>query len=202
MSEASPTDALMQRLREAGAARLDAVGWHYIKVLARRTDLQTGSAQPLLHKKLQQALQAFEQRMSALPTAAPTPPAEALPSPLALLLQEMAPPPHASHSTQALPATSPLARHRESPRVRQFRKQLRQISVQKQVSKAIAQAPQNAGPINSHMLVLRALGVMRDISPDYLQRFMTHLDTLLCLEQSEQNRLLARKPKKTAKDRS
>lgn len=202
MSEASPTDALMQRLREAGAARLDAVGWHYIEVLARRTGLQTGSAQPLLHKKLQQALQAFEQRMPALPTAAPTPPAEALPSPLALLLQEMAPPPHASHSPQSLPAASPLARHRESPRVRQFRKQLRQISVQKQVSKAIAQAPQNAGPINSHMLVLRALGVMRDISPDYLQRFMTHLDTLLCLEQSEQSRLLARKPKKTAKDRA
>ena len=203
MSEASPTDALMQRLREAGAARLDAVGWHYIEVLARRTELQTGPAQHLLQEKLQQALQAFGQRMPALQSTTPTtptPPAGPSPSPLALLLQEMAPP---LPTLQALPATgTPLARHHESPRVRQFLKQLRQISVQKRVSKAIAQAPQNAGPINSHMLVLRALGVMRDISPDYLQRFMTHLDTLLCLEQSEQNRLLARKPRKTAKGRS
>ena len=85
--------------------------------------------------------------------------------------------------------------HRESPRVRQFRKQLRQISVQKRVSKAIARAPQNAGPINSHMLVLRALGLMRDISPDYLNRIMTHVDTLLCLEEADRLRTA---PKKTA----
>ncbi len=90
----------------------------------------------------------------------------------------------------------------ESPRVQQFRKQLRKISVQKQVSRAIAQAPQNAGPINSHMLVLRALGLMRDIAPDYLNRFMTHLDTLLCLEEAERLRLQARKSTSSSKSKN
>jgi Protein of unknown function (DUF2894) len=72
----------------------------------------------------------------------------------------------------------------ETPRIQQFRKQLSQISVHKQVTQAIAQAPQNAGPINSHMLVLRSLGLMRDISPDYLNRFMGYVDTLLCLDEA------------------
>ena len=66
--------------------------------------------------------------------------------------------------------------------MQQFRKQLRKISVQKQVSHAIAQAPQNAGPINSHILVLRALGLMRELSPDYLQRFVAYVNTLMVLE--------------------
>jgi hypothetical protein len=47
------------------------------------------------------------------------------------------------------------------------------------------QAPQNAGPINSHMVSLRSLTLMRDISPDYLNRFMTYLDSLSCLDQAD-----------------
>ena len=100
----------------------------------------------------------------------------AQPSPMATLLQDMQAQsaPQASGKTAGWPA--------ENPRIQQFRKQLSQISVQKQVTQAIAQAPQNAGPINSHMLVLRSLGLMRDISPDYLNRFMGYVDTLLILD--------------------
>ena len=188
MSAASPTDTLMQRLRDANAPRLDSVGWHYIETLAQRSRAHTGPAHALLQEKLLHALQAFEQRMARTTEAhqsRPLPSSQTAPSALGLLLQEMAPP--------ALPAletasSSRLGLQPESPRVRQFRRQLRQISVHKQVSKAIAQAPHNAGPINSHMLVLRALGLMRDISPDYLNRFMTHVDTLLCLQASEHAR--------------
>jgi hypothetical protein len=70
----------------------------------------------------------------------------------------------------------------DKPHIVQFRQQLGKISVQKQVTQAIAQAPQNAGPINSHMLVLRSLSLMRDLSPDYLNRFMGYVDTLLFLD--------------------
>jgi hypothetical protein len=81
----------------------------------------------------------------------------------------------------------------DKPRIVQFRQQLHRISVQKQVTQAIAQAPQNAGPINSHMLVLRSLGLMRDISPDYLNRFMGYVDTLLVLEAAGQSKALTKK---------
>jgi hypothetical protein len=66
---------------------------------------------------------------------------------------------------------------------RYFRQTWSKLSVDKRVTQALAQAPKNAGPINSHRLVLRSLALMRDISPDYLNRFTSYVDTLLCLEQ-------------------
>ena len=68
---------------------------------------------------------------------------------------------------------------------RVFRNTWSKLSVDRQVAQALNQAPKNAGPINSHMLVLRALTLMRDISPDYLNRFTSYVDTLLALEQSD-----------------
>jgi hypothetical protein len=56
----------------------------------------------------------------------------------------------------------------------------------------MGQAPKNAGPINSHMLVLRALTLMREASPDYLNRFICYADTLLCLDQAGQERASAK----------
>lgn len=193
MTDPASTDTHMRRLRETGVARLDAVGWHYIEVLSERTRGQTGPAQALLHEKLQHALAVFEHRLTTTAAAPPLAP-YAVRSPLAVLLQEMTPP-----STATSPLSTLTPTPRESTRVRQFRQQLRQISMQKRVSKAIAKAPQNAGPINSHMLVLRALGMMRDISPDYLNRFMTHVDTLLCLDDAYKANPLPRKNAKIGK---
>jgi len=79
--------------------------------------------------------------------------------------------------------------------VREFRNTWSKLSAGKQVSQALGQAPKNAGPINSHMLVLRSLALMREISPDYLSRFMTYADTLLSLDQGEKDKPAS--PKKT-----
>ncbi|MBP8148906.1 MAG: DUF2894 domain-containing protein [Limnohabitans sp.] len=200
------TDAAMDALRAAGAERFDAVGWHFIVVLAQRAAAQSGRAQALLQGKLAQAISAMQTRMETRMRSTADHPSDTAPiispdkpatSPLAHLLRDMG---HTGLATDlATPARSanaaPTARWRtESPRVRQFRQQLSKISVQKQVTQAIAQAPQNAGPINSHMLVLRSLAVMRDASPDYLNRFMTYLDTLLCLEEAGKTRLATKKP--------
>ncbi len=177
LTQAETLDTEMERLRLAGAAGVDAVQWHYIETLAARSRNQSKQAQALLQAKLQAALTHLDMRMAAANQSPAEPAAAITPSPMTLLLQEMAPPP-ATLSGKA----SFLEAHRESPRVQQFRKQLRKISVQKQVSYAIAQAPQNAGPINSHILVLRALGLMRELSPDYLQRFVAYVNTLMVLE--------------------
>ncbi len=190
-------DQALAALRAAGAAHADAVGWHYIETLAERTREQSGPVQRQLLYKLHALLSHQQTRMQAAAATATVeangPIAAGARSPLAALLADMAPPSH--------PTTPAPGWRAESPRVRQFRKQLSRLSVHKQVTQAIAQAPQNAGPINSHMLVLRALGLMRDLSPDYLNRFMTYLDTLLCLEEAERTRLLQPKSKSTAKSR-
>jgi hypothetical protein len=196
MNVTAPPRPDLDALRTAGAARVDAVGWHYIETLALRMQAQSGPAKRLLQAKLQDTLQRFEARMNAAGVANEQPAASPeQPSPMATLLQDMQAQsgPQASEKTAGWPA--------ENPRIQQFRKQLSQISVQKQVTQAIAQAPQNAGPINSHMLVLRSLGLMRDISPNYLNRFMAHVDTLLCLDEADKGKLTPKKAGAAAKNR-
>ena len=182
MTEASPSpsdaQALLQPAQAAEAAQLDPVGWHHIQVLTERTRTQTGLAQVLLQAKLNSALAQLQARLAAQKKqhTQHIQPTRHTPSPLSALLQDMAAP-------SAEPPFSPSGQGRmDNPRVAQFRQQLGKISVQKQVTQAIAQAPQNAGPINSHMLVLRSLSLMRDLSPDYLNRFMGYVDTLLFLD--------------------
>lgn len=68
-----------------------------------------------------------------------------------------------------------------------FRNTWSKLSVDKRVTQALGQAPKNAGPINSHMLVLRSLALMREISPDYLNQFTSYVDALLCLDQCDKD---------------
>lgn len=178
------SDAL-EALRTAGAPQFDPRGWHYLQTLGQRAGRLNGQAQALLHARLQSGIAQLHERMAAAARATPPHRAQPSPSALAALLQDM--PAHrlASGHSQGWPA--------ENPRIQQFRQQLSQIRVQKQVKQAMALAPANAGPINSHMLVLRALGWMRDISPPYLNRFMAHVDTLLCLDSLDKDKPLPKK---------
>lgn len=66
-----------------------------------------------------------------------------------------------------------------------FRDSWLSLSVNQQLSLALAQVPDNAGPLNSHLLALQSLALMRDTSPEYLQHFMSYVDGLLWLELAE-----------------
>ncbi|PUE08896.1 hypothetical protein B9Z51_08135 [Limnohabitans sp. T6-5] len=186
-------ESLLNELRASDAPQRDAIGWHYIETLAQRMLTQSGEAHALLSDKLQQALENFKASMAAAASQpdirSQSPALASQASPLSALLQDMA------RETPSSPAGHAHEWRTESPSIQQFRQRLSKLSVQKQVTQAIAQAPQNAGPINSHMLVLRSLGLMRDLSPDYLNRFMAHVDTLLSLEGMVQAKGL---PKKTS----
>lgn len=63
------------------------------------------------------------------------------------------------------------------------------------VTAAINDAPENPGPLNPQMLMIRSLDVMRDLSPQYLNRFVSYLDSLLWLEQAGE-KLVPEKPSK------
>ena len=90
---------------------------------------------------------------------------------------------------------APVRPSAELKSLRYFRNTWAKLSVEQQLAQALAQGPENAGPLNSHLLVLRSLQLMRDISPDYLNRFMSYVDTLLWLEQADGGGM----PLKTAK---
>ena len=74
----------------------------------------------------------------------------------------------------------------EMASVRRFRQAWSRNVAEDQVDQAVVRGPVNAGPLNSHMLVLRSLALMRKLSPDYLRRFLSHVDTLLWLDQVNQ----------------
>lgn len=74
----------------------------------------------------------------------------------------------------------------EMASVSRFREAWSRIAAEDQVDQAVGRGPVNAGPLNSHMLVLRSLALMRKLSPDYLRRFLSHVDTLLWLDQANQ----------------
>jgi Protein of unknown function (DUF2894) len=185
-------------LRAQGAHHRDPVRFHYLEVLAQRAQSQQGRVQQLLNNRLAQALAQWRGRFE--PSAHPTTPTAhagasrrpvqpaTLPGLLSYLAQHAAEP--VQHAA-GLALPGPALTRPELKSVHHFRNTWSKLSADRQLTQALNQAPRNAGPINSHMLVLRSLALMREVSPDYLNRFMSYADTLLCLEQNEKEQLLA-----------
>ena len=67
---------------------------------------------------------------------------------------------------------------------RQARKSMALDKARKLVDEMHSRQPENPGPLNPQMLATRAITLMRDLSPAYLNRFLTLMDTLFWLETS------------------
>lgn len=65
----------------------------------------------------------------------------------------------------------------------QCREALAQLEAEHLVSQASRAAPEDSGPLNPQKLAIRSLLTLRDLSPGYLGRFVSYLDTLAWLEQ-------------------
>ncbi|TFZ02275.1 DUF2894 domain-containing protein [Ramlibacter henchirensis] len=91
----------------------------------------------------------------------------------------------------------------ELPNARRFRKAWESGRTLDRLQQALARTPANAGPLNSHALVLRSLDLMRDLSTDYLRRFLVQVETLQWLEKAREKypREQARGGKPAAKAR-
>jgi hypothetical protein len=149
-----------------------AVHAHYVAALTRRMQGAPAAVQRVLQGKLQRAAHATvgPERVEGLAhsgTGIPNP------SPLARL--------HL-HITQA--TGTPSGATRELRSAQGFRETWARVRAEEDVTEAVQRGPENAGPLNSHMLVLRSLGLLRELSPDYLRRFMAHADTLLWLDEA------------------
>jgi hypothetical protein len=68
--------------------------------------------------------------------------------------------------------------------LRYFRSTWSRLSADRRLNQSQAKVPENAGPLNSQHLVHRAITLMRDASPDYLNRLMAYVDTLSWIEQA------------------
>jgi len=82
--------------------------------------------------------------------------------------------------------------------VRLFIESQEQLNSDKLVRQAIKEGPENPGPINPHMLAIRSLSTMQNLSPHYLKRFVSYIDTIFWLEEAG-DVLKPAMPKKQAK---
>ena len=150
---------------------------------------------PALQARYREALQ---RRLAAAPEAVQRLLAHKL-APAAAPAQPTPPAPAAPAARRAAPPPSPLARLNEQiaqatgqrPGVRgdlrsaqAFRETWARICAEDEVQQAVQRGPEQAGPLNSHMLVLRTLSLLSELSPDYLRRFMVQADTLLWLDEA------------------
>ena len=89
----------------------------------------------------------------------------------------------------ALPSSAavPLSRTVSPPplkAVSAFQGTWSRMRAEQRLRQVLAHVPASAGPLNSSHLVNRALQAIRDVSPEYLDAFMSHIDTLQWLEQT------------------
>ena len=86
--------------------------------------------------------------------------------------------------------------------LQRFRQTLGPIAAERLLVQEVQDGPENPGPLNQHMLALRSLKAMRDLSPQYFNRFVSHMNTLLWLEKSKVTKPRAAAKKTKAKTKS
>lgn len=74
-----------------------------------------------------------------------------------------------------------------------FRKIWAKVRTEGQLRQSLKQVPENAGPLNSSALVHRSIALMRELSPGYLQQFLSYVDDLSLVDQLNLGGALANK---------
>ncbi|RBW48633.1 DUF2894 domain-containing protein [Marinobacter sp. F3R11] len=183
----------LEELRHSGADRFDPVRFRYLQACERR--LRSKALQHGPHwQKLEQAVSEYQARLK--PSEQPEPaPAPREPSLMSTLLDAL-------NQTTEAPATTPRsaleqrifgATEEPSPAsgtappqplkaMARAKADQSTHALQERIQQAIESTPKDAGPMNAHRLVSRAIAEMQKLSPEYLNHFVNYTDTLMVLE--------------------
>jgi len=166
--------------RERGADRLDPVRFYFMEALDRRAASHSGEARRILDDRLAKLLQAYADDLenAAPQTASAGEPARGALAGLTEYMRSRAPTDGDQGHALPRPASYP-----EMEVLDYFRKTWTRVSAEKQFRQSLAQVPGNAGPLNSSSLVHRSLSLMRELSPGYLEQFLSYVDALSWMEQ-------------------
>lgn len=66
--------------------------------------------------------------------------------------------------------------------VESYRQSLLELNLDQLLKQALADCPEDPGPLNPQMLIIKALSSLAELSPAYLSRFVDYIDTALWLE--------------------
>ena len=160
--------AQLRALRQEGAHQRNPVRFAYLESFAARLAESQRAPSQKHQKKLEQALADYQARTDAGDDESQgdpaTPPYK---SPLATLLTRLR---GDGEATRDLKALAPI-------REAQAKQQLAA-----RIQHAITHTPGDAGPLNAHRQVARALAALQEVSPEYLEHLVTYLDDLMVLE--------------------
>ncbi|MFM0398420.1 DUF2894 domain-containing protein [Paraburkholderia aspalathi] len=181
--------ATLDAWRERGADRMDPIRFHFIEALDRRAASHSGEARRLLDERLAKLIEAYAvdlERAESKAGDADTKASSGDPTrgALAGLIDYIAN--HAPADDDSLTAGSATPRPSSYPELEAldyFRETWSKVRSEKQLRQSLKKAPGNAGPLNSSSLVHRSLSLMRELSPGYLQQFLSYVDALSWMEQ-------------------
>jgi hypothetical protein len=192
-------DAELAALRAQGADAHAPLRFCQLEAMARRMQAQPEDVQHVLAARLKAGIEAYKRTasltLSASSAGRPKSSAAGLDarlraahaaSPLAALNCHIAEQTHTATALNAPAGQGASLPPVDMKSVQRFREIWGRIATERQMADAIMRAPDNAGPLNSHKLMLRALTLMQGLSPDYLSRFLTQMDGLLWLHQVNQ----------------
>lgn len=185
-SPLAEAQATLAAWRAGDAARADPVRLAWMDALLRRAAAQPAAVQQRVHQRLAPLLAAYAQRLQQPAVLPPSPPATAL-SPL---LQHLA-----AHAGEPGPAGQPS----DLKTLQHFRAHWQRLRLERRLVQARATVPGQAGPLNSHSLVLQALTQLQALSPAYLQHLLAQVDTLAWLEQAQAAVAAAAAPRPAAR---
>lgn len=175
---AGAAGATIEAWRERGDHRFDPVRFRFIEVLAGRAEAHSGEARHILDDKVHKLLAAYGEDLESARCAdgdTTAQPGQAQRGALAALVDHAA-----GHASSSRGGGTAL----DSKTLDYFRSTWSRLSADRRLTQSQALVPENAGPLNSHRLVHRSLTVMRELSPEYLHRFMSYVDTLLWVDQA------------------
>lgn len=194
---AASARAQLDAWRDSDAAGVDPVRFRLIDALARRSAGHDGAVRQMLDARLAALVDSYREAVAQdaarRETAAATE-QEAAANPIGTLAglvgyikantraAGIASAPSAPAPRAAAPARA-VRPEPEPELVDYFRDTWSRVSVSRQLRQSQAQLPGNAGPLNSDHLVHRALTLMHEVSPGYLEQFFSYVEAMAWLEQ-------------------
>lgn len=120
---------------------------------------------------------------NATPTEPPAPPRRPLRDLLDHLARQSAGlDPAGEHALAAAEPPGTAGDAGDLKALRCFRPSWARLSADLRVRAALTRLPEGAGPLNSQRLMHRSLALMREVSPEYLDHFVSYVDALLWLD--------------------
>ncbi len=182
--------ATLDAWHACGADRVSPARFRFIDALERRAAGHDGDVRRLLDERLAVLVADYSREIERIEAGAGAdagadgPPRRGPLGELADVLSRRAAAPMSSDGSSA-PNGFQRHQHERSPDLPvldYFRETWSKVSTEKQLRQSLEQVPDNAGPLNSNSLVHRALSLMREVSPGYLQQFLSYVDALSWME--------------------